>query len=74
MHTGQHYDYLMNKVFFKELELNLESANLNVGSGTHAETTGKILIGMEKILMEKLPDCVLVQGIRILLFQVHLSV
>lgn len=62
LHTGQHYDYEMDKIFFKELGLKPESINLDVGSGTHGETTGKIIMGMEKILMKEKPDVVLVQG------------
>jgi UDP-N-acetylglucosamine 2-epimerase (non-hydrolysing) len=62
LHTGQHYDFLMDKIFFKELELKPEILNLDVGSGTHAEVTGKILMGVEKVLMDQKPDIVLVQG------------
>jgi|SRR3989344_812951 len=61
-HTGQHYDYLMDKVFFEELGLRSKSLNLNIGSGTHAETTGKIIIGLEKEFLKTKPDVVLVQG------------
>jgi len=62
LHTGQHYDYEMDKVFFNELELEPESVNLDVGSGSHGEVTGKMLIGIEKVLMERNPDTILVQG------------
>lgn len=62
LHTGQHYDYEMDKIFFKELELRPESINLNIGSGRHGESTGKMLIGIEKILLEKKPKVVLVEG------------
>ncbi len=63
LHTGQHYSHEMNKVFFEELELpHQPEYNLNVGSGTHAEQTGKIMIGVEKVLMKEMPDVVLVQG------------
>lgn len=62
LHTGQHYDYLMDKIFFEELGLKPETINLDVGSGTHGKITGKIIIGMEKILMDKKPDVTLVQG------------
>lgn len=61
LHTGQHYDYLMDKVFFEEFKI-IPDINLNVGSGTHAETTGKIITRMESILIKESPDCVLVQG------------
>ena len=62
LHTGQHYSYEMDRIFFEELELPQPKYNLDVGSGTHAEQTGKIMIGVEKILMKERPDVVLVQG------------
>nr|WP_290726783.1 UDP-N-acetylglucosamine 2-epimerase (non-hydrolyzing) [Archaeoglobus sp.] len=62
LHTGQHYSYEMDKVFFEELELPQPRFNLDVGSGTHAEQTGKIMIGVEKVLRKEKPDVVLVQG------------
>lgn len=62
LHTGQHYDYEMDKIFFEELELPSQSVNLDVGSGSHGQVTGKILIEVEKILQRKNPDVVLVQG------------
>jgi UDP-N-acetylglucosamine 2-epimerase (non-hydrolysing) len=62
LHTGQHYSYEMDKVFFEELELPQPEHNLDAGSGTHAEQTGKIMMGIEKVLMEERPEVVLVQG------------
>jgi len=62
MHTGQHYDYEMDRIFFKELDLKPESVNLNVGSGTHGEITGKMLAMIEKVLIDKKPTMILVQG------------
>lgn len=62
LHTGQHYSYEMDRVFFEELELPGAEFNLDVGSGSHAEQTGKILLGVEKILTSKPTDVVLVQG------------
>ncbi|VVB67699.1 UDP-N-acetylglucosamine 2-epimerase [uncultured archaeon] len=62
LHTGQHYSYEMDKIFFEELELPPPEYNLDVGSGTHAEQTGKIMAGVEKVLIERKPDVVLVQG------------
>ncbi len=62
LHTGQHYSYEMDRAFFEDLELPQPEYNLDVGSGTHAEQTGKIMIGIEKILLEKKPKVVLVQG------------
>ena len=62
LHTGQHYSYNLDKIFFKELELPAAKYNLDVGSGSHAEETGKMLIGIEKVLKEEKPDIVLVEG------------
>jgi UDP-N-acetylglucosamine 2-epimerase (non-hydrolysing) len=62
IHTGQHYSYELDAAFFHELELPIPNYKLDVGSGTHAEQTGKILVGLESILMRDRPDVVLVQG------------
>ena len=62
LHTGQHYSYEMDRVFFEQLELPKARYNLDVGSGNHGEQTGKIISGIEKVLMEEKPDAVLVQG------------
>ncbi|MCD6232863.1 UDP-N-acetylglucosamine 2-epimerase (non-hydrolyzing) [bacterium] len=62
LHTNQHYSENLDRIFFKELELPKPKYNLNVGSGTHAEETGKMLIGIEKVLIKEKPDIVLVQG------------
>jgi len=62
LHTGQHYSYNLDKLFFQELELQEPRYNLNVGSGSHAEETGKMLIGTEKVLLREEPDVVLVEG------------
>ena len=62
LHTGQHYSYNLDKIFFSELELPAPKYNLDVGSGTHAEETGKMLIGMEKVLKEEKPNIILVEG------------
>lgn len=62
LHTGQHYSYTMDKVFFEQLALPKTKHNLGVGSGTHAEQTGKMLIGIEKVLLLEQPDVVLVEG------------
>jgi UDP-N-acetylglucosamine 2-epimerase (non-hydrolysing) len=62
LHTGQHYSYNLDKIFFDELELPEAKYNLDVGSGTHAEETGRMIIGIEKILKEEKPDVVLVEG------------
>lgn len=62
LHTGQHYSYNMDRVFFEQLELPEAEYNLDVGSGTHGEQTGRMLIGIERVLREEEPDCVLVEG------------
>ncbi|MCK4476353.1 MAG: UDP-N-acetylglucosamine 2-epimerase (non-hydrolyzing) [Methanophagales archaeon] len=62
LHTGQHYSYNLDKIFFEDLELPAAKYNLGVGSGSHAEETGKMLIGIEKVLKEEKPDIVLVEG------------
>jgi len=62
LHTGQHYSYEMDRVFFEELDLPAPAFNLDVGSGSHAVQTGAILAGTEKVLQEEKPDTVLVQG------------
>jgi UDP-N-acetylglucosamine 2-epimerase (non-hydrolysing) len=52
----------MDRVFFEQLELPEAKYNLDVGSGTHAEQTGKMLIGIEKVLKQEKPHVVLVEG------------
>ena len=62
VHTGQHYDLNMSGVFFRELGLPEPDLHLGVGSGTHAEQTGKVMIAYEKVLMDQQPDLVIVVG------------
>ncbi len=62
LHTGQHYSYNMDRVFFEQLRLPEARYNLEAGSGAHGEQTGKMLAGIEKVLMDEKPDAVLVQG------------
>jgi UDP-N-acetylglucosamine 2-epimerase (non-hydrolysing) len=62
LHTGQHYSYNMDRVFFEQLELPEVRFNLDVGSGTHGKQTGKMLIGIERVLQAESPDVVLVEG------------
>lgn len=62
LHTGQHYSYNLSKVFFEQLELPQPKYNLDVGSGSHAEETSKMLISIEKVLLKERPDVILVEG------------
>jgi len=62
VHTGQHYDERMSQVFFRELGLQRPDIDLEVGSGSHAEQTGTVMIRVEKVLKEEKPDLVMVVG------------
>jgi UDP-N-acetylglucosamine 2-epimerase len=62
IHTGQHYDYLMDRVFFEELQMRRCDYHLGVGSGTHGKQTGMMLDRVEPILQKERPDVVLVYG------------
>ncbi|MHC1570800.1 MAG: UDP-N-acetylglucosamine 2-epimerase, partial [Methermicoccaceae archaeon] len=53
VHTGQHYDYEMNKVFFDQLHIPEPDYHLGVGSGSHAHQTGRMLIGVEDVLLKE---------------------
>ncbi|MDP3784924.1 MAG: UDP-N-acetylglucosamine 2-epimerase (non-hydrolyzing) [bacterium] len=60
IHTGQHYSEIMDKVFRKNFSLPEPKYNLEVGSGTHAEQVGKMMIETEKVLLEEKPDYICV--------------
>ncbi|MFP3912777.1 MAG: non-hydrolyzing UDP-N-acetylglucosamine 2-epimerase, partial [Desulfobacteraceae bacterium] len=62
VHTGQHYDLNMSDVFFQDLGLPEPHIHLGVGSGTHAEQTGQVMMAYEKVLMTQRPDLVVVVG------------
>ncbi|MBL8022437.1 MAG: UDP-N-acetylglucosamine 2-epimerase (non-hydrolyzing) [Leptospirales bacterium] len=62
IHTGQHYDENMSDVFFRDMEIPQPDLNLQIGSGSHGETTGKMLIGIEAALLANRPDLLLVYG------------
>jgi UDP-GlcNAc3NAcA epimerase len=62
LHTGQHYDYEMSKIFFDELGLPEPNYYSGVGSGSHGEQTGEIMKRVERVLLQEKPDWVLVYG------------
>lgn len=62
VHTGQHYDDNMSKVFFQELGIPVPDYNLAVGSTTHGRQTALMIEGIEKILLDEKPDYLLVYG------------
>jgi len=62
LHTGQHYDDRMSAVFFRDLGLPRPDADLGVGSGTHAEQTAALMVGLEKEFTERRPGTVVVYG------------
>jgi UDP-N-acetylglucosamine 2-epimerase (non-hydrolysing) len=62
IHTGQHYDADMSDVFFKDLDLPQPDRFLGIGSGSHAEQTGRVMIAFEKVCVEERPDLVVVVG------------
>ena len=62
VHTGQHYDYRMSQMFFDELEIAVPKYNLGVGSGSQANQTAQIMVGLEEVLIKEKPDLVIVRG------------
>lgn len=62
IHTGQHYDYNMNQVFFDEFGLKEPLVHLDVGSGPHGEQTGKIMERFERLCLDEKPDLVFTVG------------
>ena len=62
VHTGQHYDKTMSKLFFEDLDIPKPDIYLGVGSGNHGEQTGKVMIKFERILLDECPDLVIVVG------------
>ncbi len=62
VHTGQHYDANMSKVFFEDLGLPQPDIYLGVGSGSHAEQTAKVMLAFEPVLLREQPALVLVVG------------
>lgn len=62
VHTGQHYDYEMSKIFFQELEIPKPDYNLGVGSGSHAWQTAETMEKLEPVILKEKPDLVVVVG------------
>ena len=62
VHTGQHYDENMSKVFFEELEIPKPDYNLKIGSGKHGEQSAKMISGIEKILLVEKPNFIILYG------------
>ena len=62
IHTGQHYDADMSDIFFDDLDLPKPARFLGVGSGSHAEQTGRVMMAFEKVCLEERPDLVIVVG------------
>ena len=62
LHTGQHYDDNLSRVFFEELDIPKPDVHLGVGSGSHASQTARIMLAFEPVLQEQHPDLLLVVG------------
>ena len=62
VHTGQHYDDRMSRLFFESLNIPQADINLNIGSGSHAEQVGHTMMALEKVLLQEKPDWVVVVG------------
>src|SRR4051795_905998 len=62
IHTGQHYDAAMSEVFLEQLGIGEPDIRLEVGAGTHAQTTARVMERLEPVLSEDPPDVLLVPG------------
>lgn len=62
VHTGQHFDDNMSEIFFRELDIPAPARNLGIGGGPQGQMTGRMLEGMESLILELEPDSVLVYG------------
>lgn len=62
VHTGQHYDHEMSRIFFDELQIDERTIYLGISGGSHAEMTGRMLQAIEPVLIAETPDCLLIYG------------
>lgn len=62
VHTGQHFDENMSNIFFEQLGIPRPHHSLSISGGRHGDMTGRMLIGIEQVLLSDKPDCVLVYG------------
>lgn len=62
VHTGQHYDFEMSEVFFQNLNIPEPDIYLNIGSGSHAVQTARIMMAFEKVILKEKPDVIIVVG------------
>lgn len=62
VHTGQHRDPELSDVFFSELRIRKPDHHLNISGGTHGDMTGRMLVAVERVMIEEKPDVVLVYG------------
>jgi UDP-GlcNAc3NAcA epimerase len=62
VHTGQHYDDNMSKVFFDELDIPRPKYNLEISGGQHGAMTGRMLEAIEEVLLQEQPDWLLIYG------------
>jgi UDP-N-acetylglucosamine 2-epimerase (non-hydrolysing) len=62
LHTGQHYDAVMSGEILKELDMPEPDGNLGIGSGSHAQQTGRVMMAVEEHLLRRRPDLLLVYG------------
>ena len=62
VHTGQHFDANMSDIFFEELDIPKPDFNLGIGGGTHGQNTGRMIEGIEEVLIKEKPAFVLVYG------------
>jgi UDP-GlcNAc3NAcA epimerase len=62
VHTGQHYDFGMSEIFFREMQIPEPAYNLNVGSSSHGKQTAEMLIGLEKLIFKLKPNVAVIYG------------